>query len=100
MQFPRGIDHFGAWKHWAFFLFFFFVGMLLFSNWSLHSRLSVIESNFGMTNSEQFLPKSTQNTQFKASQSEDGMKEVAELLKLLVQEVQQIRGAQKTHEEL
>ena len=44
----RGIDHIGAFKHWLVWLFFFFVGVILFSNWSLHSRLATIESNLGM----------------------------------------------------
>ena len=29
-------------------LFFFFIGVILFSNWSLHSRLTAIESKLGM----------------------------------------------------
>ena len=42
-----GIDHIGALKHWMIWLFFFFIGVILFSNWSLHSRLSQIEGNIG-----------------------------------------------------
>lgn len=97
MQFPRGIDHFGAWRHWGFFLFFFFVGMLLFSNWSLHSRLSTVEANFGIQGNEPFLPKTGEPNQFKHTNTEDGMKEVAELLKLLVKEVRQIRNPTAAH---
>ena len=43
-----GIDHIGALKHWMIWLFFFFIGVILFSNWSLHSRLSQIEGNIGV----------------------------------------------------
>lgn len=99
MRFPRGIDHFGAWRHWGFFLFFFFVGMLLFSNWSLHSRITAIESNIGIPANQPFMPKTGEQNHFHQapSSSEEGMKEVAELLKLLVAEVRQIRSGNAGH---
>ena len=64
MRFPRGIDHFGALKHWGVFLFFFLVGIMLFSNWSLHSRLSQIEETVGISAKEPFMPKTGEPTQF------------------------------------
>jgi hypothetical protein len=57
LTFPRGIDHYGAWKSWTFFLFCFLVGVLIFSNYSLHSRLSRVESSIGISDQDAFLPK-------------------------------------------
>ena len=50
MNFPRGIDHSGAINHWAIFLFFFVLGILLYTSWSFNARLNQLET---MTTVEQ-----------------------------------------------
>lgn len=50
MNFPRGIDHSGAINHWAIFLFFFVIGILLYTSWSFNARLNHLET---MTTVEQ-----------------------------------------------
>lgn len=44
MNFPRGIDHSGAMNHWAIFLFFFVIGILLYTSWSFNARLNQLET--------------------------------------------------------
>lgn len=44
MNFPRGIDHSGAINHWAIFLFFFVIGILLYTSWSFNARLNQLET--------------------------------------------------------
>jgi len=87
----RGIDHIGAFKHWLVWLFFFFVGVILFSNWSLHSRLATIESNLGMNAYSVDPEQSKYVNQRITENSQKSLNEISELLKLLVKEVRNLR---------
>ncbi|CAG5081197.1 Oidioi.mRNA.OKI2018_I69.PAR.g9811.t1.cds [Oikopleura dioica] len=44
LSYPRGIDHSGAIQHWAIFLFFFVIGILLYTSWSFNARLNQLET--------------------------------------------------------
>lgn len=74
MNFPRGIDHSGAINHWAIFLFFFVIGILLYTSWSFNARLNHLET---MTTVEQV-----------GDESHD---RVEELLLKLIEEVRFLR---------
>lgn len=90
-----GIDHIGALKHWMIWLFFFFIGVILFSNWSLHSRLSQIEGNIGGQTLENPSHPNHMNS-FVTQQSDQtttkSLGEISDLLKVLVQEVKNLRN--------
>lgn len=74
MNFPRGIDHSGAINHWAIFLFFFVIGILLYTSWSFNARLNQLET---MTTVEQV--------------GEESPDRVEELLLKLIEEVRFLR---------
>lgn len=94
-----GIDHAGAIQHWMLWLFFFFIGVILFSNWSLHSRLTAIESKLGMgTPLEPGIPVQNNDLPSKS------LSEISELLRLLLVEVKSLRSgggaSDHAHQEL
>lgn len=78
-----GIDHAGALQHWMLWLFFFFVGVMLFSNWSLHSRLNAIESKLGLATD--FQPVDTGDF------AQKPLVEISELLRALLAEVKTMK---------
>jgi len=90
-----GIDHLGAFQHWMLWLFFFFIGVILFSNWSLHSRLSQIESKLGLANHSP-LDESSITTELPSK----SLSEISEILRLLLAEVKSLRESSSSHQEL
>jgi len=89
-----GIDHIGALKHWMIWLFFFFIGVILFSNWSLHSRLSQIEMGQGQTLENPSHPNHMNSfvTHQQSDHTTKSLGEISDLLKVLVQEVKNLRN--------
>jgi len=91
----NGIDHLGAFQHWMLWLFFFFIGVILFSNWSLHSRLSQIESKLGMGSSLE-----PDINQIPSELPAKSLNEISDLLRQLLSEVKNLREVPAPHQEL